>query len=377
VDALARNQWTDWPGIRNQKDRDLYEGISGETSLRRVLKKACGIYTRKIGDKVYQIKPDEHLIQYFKLRMDPKGPKVPDGEPHIIKLPGPLLKDANLRKRVAKTFDANKKKGMPAGHQYLLSGKIFCGTCNSGLGPEASRAGKLFYRHRWKLRRASAPGGVTKIDCAKPFTSIPARDIEWTVFWKLYDAFGDVKRMEEAERAAFPDDSQREALEKRIAKKQKELAKADGTLERYFKDYEAGRLSGPKVQERINSLDAEGKRLQAEIGSLTAQIVALPSSEEVRTAAGEARKAIDLLKKKYKSLSHGKTMHRVKFGPEDLRWMPAAKYLFDTCLEKVTVKPTKSGFEFTLSGALNTEEKGTVIPVLQEYERRQVPGVFQ
>ena len=364
----------------HKRDRALYAGISSESSLRRVLRKACGLYERKIDGKVYKVAPDEHLIQYNKLPLQrkAKAKKVPDGEPFIINLPGPLLTDSRLRQRVAKTFEANKRKGMPATHEYYLGGKIFCATCGRRLDSEASKAGQLAYRHRFRLRRASAPGGYLKIKCDESFNKVDARLIEGAVFWKLFDHFGDRKAMEETQRAAFPDDAERQALLKKQARLKGELKKDGEVIQKYLDEFESGKLKGPDADKRIEDRRQNSAKLEADIRAIDGQLGALPSAEEIKAAAEKAKGVIDQLKKEYRTASHGRSLIRIRRGPINLGFLAGAKHLFDTVLERVTVKFVKQDKEwkYTINGILDFEVKGVleedggaVYSVSREHER--------
>jgi hypothetical protein len=172
-----------------------------------------------------------------------------------------------------------------ATHDYLLSGRIFCGCCGYRLTgqPVVGNRGEprewVYYRHQSRYGGAACP--------LKPRPMVPAAQLEAAVLTQLLTLFFNPEHLRRACRAAVPDCDK---LLKRKARLESALAKAAAARERVLALVARGAATLDEAEGQLGKVKEEESSLRQELDGITAQLAHLPQegAEQSLAAFAEA-----------------------------------------------------------------------------------------
>jgi hypothetical protein len=184
-------------------------------------------------------------------------------------LPEATIKALRLRARAVATYLHGDPK-----HDYLLSGRVFCGSCGSTLSGQATTTGGrlyLFYGHAHIGKAAECP--------VRPRPQVRADVIETEVAKELFKMFGNPAAIERAVGAAIPD---RDRAAKRKALLEAELAKLQRGRDAILDLITRNKLTLSQAERKLGDIvQAEG-RLGDELDGLAETLAAVPTAESLR-----------------------------------------------------------------------------------------------
>jgi hypothetical protein len=173
----------------------------------------------------------------------------------------PRLLDDDVIRAVEEKLRANRKKGKPSVHTYLLARHIFCAKCGQALTPQ-SRDRWQYYRHR-------------KNGCPMQ-GSVRASAIEDPVVSQLAETFGDPGKMEQAMQRAIPDYDEVSKKQKRC---QARLAKIAAGRKRLMHQVVKGSLKDDDASEMFEEMNQQEAVVREELDKLNAALADIPDPE--------------------------------------------------------------------------------------------------
>jgi DNA invertase Pin-like site-specific DNA recombinase len=193
----------------------------------------------------------------------------------------PALVDEATIKKVKTRLQENKniRHGQLL-NAYLLGRMIFCEKCGTAL-TGAQYHDHLYYRHQ------------TLRGCKEAW-SIRADQIEASVFFDLYQAFGDAVKSAEAIRNAIPDPMRRQALEDQLSLCQRDLAKNEQQRNNLIEAIAEKTITKLEAKEKMDQIRETLGVLLTEAGRIEGHLASIPSKEMIgKKAQLLKRMAID------------------------------------------------------------------------------------
>ena len=182
----------------------------------------------------------------------------------------PLLPKRTIQ-RIHKRLDANRTK--PKGHrntEYVLSGAIYCATCNRSLTPQTSN-GIRYYR-------------ACGCDCFNG--QVNAEQMENAVMRYMFEMFGNPAKMIEAIDAAIPNKKKVAQLQKKQARLAKELAQTNKKLKRLVDAITDGVISNDDARDKRQELDNTKANFQTELDTIATELESVPTQQSLKRIRG-------------------------------------------------------------------------------------------
>jgi DNA invertase Pin-like site-specific DNA recombinase len=185
----------------------------------------------------------------------------------------PRLLDDKVIREVCKRLDAKRTflHGSPL-HDYLLSGRVFCGQCGHPLSGHPGAKGKyLYYAHSQRY-----PGK----DCPlTPRPMVSAPKLEGQVVSELFRLFGNPAQIARAVKRAVPDGDK---LLKRRKQLEDEVVKVERARERVLALVAKDLVSDEQAERQLLEQKRRGEQLRSELDGVNAQLAELPREEELQ-----------------------------------------------------------------------------------------------
>jgi len=199
------------------------------------------------------------------------APRLNIDETVITVIP-PLLSQAMIT-RISAESEGRRTylHGQPK-RAYLLGRMLFCDKCGNAIGGQASRYGKLFYRHQYRFG-------------CKALGTIPADLIENAVMDDLFRLLGDAPGIEQAAKAAVPNLAELEALKDGIAIAEKERIKIKKSKDRFIDGLADGTISKADIKEAMTRLNERDAMLKAQIDINNIKCSSIPTKQEINRQA--------------------------------------------------------------------------------------------
>jgi DNA invertase Pin-like site-specific DNA recombinase len=187
----------------------------------------------------------------------------------------PSLLDAETIKAIRERMTARRTYLHPAPkpvHDYLLTGRLFCGECGYSLYGQTDKNGHKpcrYYRHNHEQ-------GQCKV---RPAPYVNAEWLEGEVLKHLFEMFGNPARIEKAIRRAVPDC---DGLTKRKGKLDADLAKLQRSRDSILNLVADGALTHDQAKAKLASIKEREELLREERDLLAEQLVHLPDEQTLR-----------------------------------------------------------------------------------------------
>ncbi len=194
--------------------------------------------------------------------------------PHIIPrlLPEVTIKAIRKRCQANKTYLHGKPK-----HDYLLSGRVFCGKCGYGMFGQTNHCKLHYYRHAHSSRCREC--GI------KPRPWVRADQLEATVLELLFETFGNPIAIEKAIREAQPNSKKVVEARKRIADVSIEIGKIEKARNRILNLIERDAISDEQAEQKLGELKAREAKLLDDRDKLSDSVSHLPDADAIKEQA--------------------------------------------------------------------------------------------
>lgn len=194
-----------------------------------------------------------------------------------FKIP-PLLSEKTIR-AVRQKAEANRTylHGQPK-YEYLLSGMIFCAECGYAMFGQTNHGGRRYYRHAHTERAKECP--------LNPRPWVRAEVIEYSVFYHLFDSFGNPQGVERAIERATPKMDLLRKFEEHRKQFEVKLKKIEAARARLQRALTQDLLPEADIFNELKKLKDEELKERSILDALMEQMGHLPTPEEIRTQAG-------------------------------------------------------------------------------------------
>lgn len=186
----------------------------------------------------------------------------------------PPLLDAQIIQQVRDRLTANRTylhKPPKSVHEYLLSGRIFCGHCGYSLFGQTNPNGKRYYRHAHTDR---------KRECTlRPRPWVRADEVERAVVGDLFTMLGNPAAIERAISATVPDHERAVERRERLAAELGAIEKKRGRVVDAIADE---MLTKAQAKKKLDELAGKEGELRAELGTLDTTLARVPDAEALR-----------------------------------------------------------------------------------------------
>jgi site-specific DNA recombinase len=179
---------------------------------------------------------------------------------------------------------------------YLLTGFIRCLHCGRTLQGQVQHSKYMYYTH----------AGGKFMDC-KPFTTLPLKEVEQTVFEMIFEDIGDIVSFEKNISRTLPDTDYIHRLDAEIERLQKDVKQISSKLEKLIDLAIEGALDKDTIRAREQTYIKAKEKAAEELAEKIHQRDSLPDVAHVKAQAERIRKQ---LLKKYKSIDR---LHEMTF----------------------------------------------------------------
>jgi len=196
-----------------------------------------------------------------------------------------ILDDVTIQK-IKERLEHNRIEKRKDVKKYVLNGFIRCEACGKSLSGQTQ-----INKHGTQFQYYTHTGGKYE-KCAKPFSSIPMKQIEHAVFQTIFENTVDAPTFEKAISESLPDEKLINSLQNKIQAGEKELKRIDKELDKLVELALSGTLGKETIRKKEKSL-LEAKIITSEeLEANRDKLRSLPDIQQVKQEAEKIRRQL-------------------------------------------------------------------------------------